>query len=443
MNLSRRRVLGAIATTGLGTFAGCQQPGPEPTTETETTRVPRTPTPTPPSTTSATSTSTGEPTTEGDPSPTATPAATGDPTTFLSEVQIASVSEKLAEREQPWWSGYRVLLKDAKQTIGVSPMSVVDDGAPTAQVQANRFGTNCVNGECGSRYDYKAALRMSRWMRTLALAYRFSGRDEFARGAVDLLHHWFVAPETRMAPSGDNHGQTPFAIELHITIPAMIYAASLVEAHQHWDELDWDGRRVMREWIGQYLSDLENGSDVDDYRGVIENNIYAWWLAARATAATYLDDSQAFERVVEDWKANALEQVQPDGGLEYEKQRPDGLFYSIYGMKALFMTAELARQHDEDLYGYPDGDEPVLRRICDYHAPYVLEPRRWKWGLGDEGRLTDGEFEEAASVYEFAYSAWQDDSHAKVIRAYGRPIYDRRYLGWITLTHGNRFALNL
>jgi hypothetical protein len=377
-------------------------------------------------------------TTDGERSPT----PIGEPSTFLSDAQIASVSEKLAEREQPWWRGYRSLLEDAKETLGVSPMSVVDDGAPTADTRANQFGTNCVGGECESRYDYMAALRMSRWMRTLAHAFRFSGRDEFARGAINLLHHWFVAPETRMASSGNNHGETPFAIQLHITIPAMIYAASLVEAHQHWDELEGDGRRILREWIRQYLKDLEKGSNRNDYRGVIENNIYAWWLAARGTAATYLGDSKSFGRVVEDWKANGLEQVQPDGGLEYEKQRTDGLFYSIYAMKALFMTAELARQHDEDLYGYPDGDEPVLRRMCDYHVPYVLEPRRWKWGLGEEGRLTDGEFEEAASVYELAYSAWQDDSHAKVIRSYGRPVYDRRYLGWITLTHGDRFASN-
>jgi hypothetical protein len=427
MKLTRRRLVAAIGSTGLGALAGCQQPEPVPTTETEPPTRPRTTEP-----------ATATPTTER--SPTESPPAPEGATTFLSAAQITRVTDKVAEREQPWWGGYRRLLDDAQGTLGVTPMSVVEDGAPANGADENYFGTDCRKGDCASRHDYMAALRMSRWTRTLAQAYRFSGRDVFGRGAIELLHHWFVAPATRMAPSGNNHGESPFAIQLHVTIPAMIYASSLVEAHPSWDD---DRHRAVREWVRAYLTDLEDGADVNDYRGTIENNIYAWWLVARGTAATYLADSQAFDRVVDDWKSNALGQVQADGGLEYEKQREDGLFYSIYGMKALFMTAELARQHDEDLYGYPTGEDPVLRRLSDYHAPYVLEPSTWEWGLGEEGRLSDAELEEAASVYELAYSEWQDEAHRRVIQTAGRPVYDRRLLGWVSLTHGNRFELDL
>jgi hypothetical protein len=381
-------------------------------------------------------------TTEETESPSPTATVTPVVTTYLDDPQIRAVKEKIEAMKQPWLAGYRQLMRDATRTVGASPLSVVDDGPPTDDKKANQFGTNC-SGDCDSRDDYKAALRMSRWTRTLAQAYQFSGREEFAEGAIELLNHWFVARETRMAPSGKNHGRTPFAIELHITIPAMIYAAGLVEAHPYWDEVGTNGREALRRWIQAYLQDLEDGSDEEEYTGAITNNIYAWWLAARGTAAAYLGDQQAFARVVDDWKSTAVDQVQPDGGLEYEKHREDGLFYSIYGAKALFMTAELARQFDEDLYGYPSDEKPVLHRICDYHAPYLLDPSTWEWGLGEEGRLTQGEFGEAASLYELAYSEWQEESHAEVIRSYGRPVYDRRYLGWVSLTHGNRFSLDV
>jgi hypothetical protein len=177
----------------------------------------------------------------------------------------------------------------------------------------------------------------------------------------------------------------------------------------------------------------------------VRNNIYAWWLVARATAAAYLDDRAALARAFDDWRANALDQLEANGLLKHERGREDGLDYSVYGLKALTFTAEIAHHYDVDLYGYhvdAEDDVSALLRAFEGHQQYVVDPDSWTWGLGENG-YTDAERQASGSVYELAYSRWRQPGFRTVIESIGRPLYERRILGWTTLTHANRFALDL
>lgn len=116
--------------------------------------------------------------------------------------------------------------------------------------------------------------------------------------------------------------------------------------------------------------------------------------------------------------------------------------YSLYGLEALTLTAEIARHYGVDLYGYaPDGaEESALQRAFAFRAQYVRNPDAWEWGLGG-GNFSAAEREEGASVSELAYSRWSTESYRRVVRSTGRPVYDRRILGRVTLTHA-RFELD-
>lgn len=368
--------------------------------------------------------------------PTATPAGRTVYAGFLDSDEVAAIQQELSAGNDPWQTGYGAQLRDARRALNVTPLSVVDNGAPEG-VDDHRFATGSI------RTDYQAAIRMGHWIRDLGIAYVFTGSERFAQQAVKLLDHWFLAPETRMYPSGENFGETYFSIELHITIPAMLYGAAFVRDAPSWSSVE-RGPEELRKWVEAYLTDLEDGRGKEKYTGVVRNNIYAWWLVARASAAAYLDDRAALERVFDDWRANALDQIEPTGLLKYERQRKDGLAYSIYGLTALTLTAEIARHYDVDLYGYTlDNDErSALLRVFAAHRGYVVDPSDWKWGIGENG-YTDGERQASGAVYELAHSRWQRPGFQSVIESIGRPLYERRILGWTTLTHANRFALDL
>jgi hypothetical protein len=377
------------------------------------------------------------PTETQSPSPTATPEP--GPTNyagFLDSDEVAAIQQQVAAGTDPWQTGYAAQLRDARRALETDPLSVVDNGAP-GDVDSHRFATGT------KRADYRAAMKMGTWIRDLGLGYVFSGEERFAQHAIDLLHHWFVAPETRMYPSGQNFGETYFSIELHITIPTMLYGAALVGDSRRWSEAEGT-RTGLRTWVETYLADLEDGRGDDKYTGVVRNNIYSWWLVARATAAAYLEDSAALDRVFEDWRDSALDQVEPNGLLKHERQRSDGLAYSVYGLKALALTAEIARHFDVDLWGYrlDDDETSTLLRAFQGHQQYVVDQGNWTWGVGENG-YTEAEREASGSVYELAHSQWGRPGFKAVVESVGRPLYERRVLGWTTLTHANRFALDV
>jgi len=369
--------------------------------------------------------------------PTATPES--GPTVyagFLDSKEVTAIQQQIAAENDPWQTGYAAQLRDARRALDKTPLSVVDNGAADG-VDSHRFATS------GNRTDYRAEIEMGTWIRDLGLGYVFTGTERFARQAIKLLNHWFLSPETRMHPSGQNFGETYFSIELHITIPTMLYGAALVRDSPSWSTVEGT-RNGLRTWVESYLADLEAGRGDDKYVGVVRNNIYSWWLVARATAAAYLGDRAALERVFDDWRANALDQLQPNGLLKHERQRADGLAYSVYGLKALTLTAEIARHFGVDLYGYrlDDDDTSALLRAFKGHQEYVLDPDRWTWGVGENG-YTDAEREASGSVYELARSQWRRPEFLEVVESIGRPLYERRILGWTTLTHANRFALDV
>ncbi|WP_338729849.1 alginate lyase family protein [Haladaptatus sp. DJG-WS-42] len=413
--LYRRTFLAAALGAGVA-LAGCgQQPSQQPTEEPTT------------------------PQTGDDLEPTTTTTPT-EPTRvtyagFLDEDELRAIQRKVAAREDPWNSGFLALRRSANRALGTRPTSVVTNGAP-GELAPNRFATDA------DRTDYTNALQMSHAIRDLGIAYAFTGDDRYAQKAISLLDHWCLDPETAMYPSGRNHGEAYFSIELYITIPAMIYGASFLSGHTAWEDTN-GGEPAFRAWVSAFLADLEAGRGKNRYTGVLKNNIYAWWIHSRATAAAYLDDRDVLDAAFDDWRSDALDQLTVEGVLEYERQREDGLQYSMYGLKALTMTAEIARHYDVDLYDYRSADVPetsALKRAFTYYAKYVASSDGWEWGIGDEG-YTDAEREEAASVYELAYSQWGDEMYLEAVNSVGRPVFDRRILGWTSLTHANRFAL--
>ena len=355
---------------------------------------------------------------------------------LLDGNEVVAVRDRVAEGDEPWRSGHDAQIRAAERALGAEASSVVDDGAPDG-VDAHRFAT----GE--ERPDYEAAVEMGTLVRDLGLAYVFTAETRYARRAIELLDHWFLAPETRMFPSGRNFGETYFSIEIHVTVPTLLYGAALVRDSSRWSTVGAD-RAALREWVAAYLADLEAGRGSKRYVGTVRNNIYAWWILARATAAAYLGDRGALSRAFDDWRERALDQVEPTGLLRHERGRVDGLEYSVYGLKALTLTAEIARHYGVDLYGHRlrDDDASALLRAFEGHRRYVVDATDWEWGTGENG-YTDADRTAAGSVYELAHSRWDRPGFRSVVESIGRPLYERRVLGWTTLTHANRFELDL
>lgn len=381
-------------------------------------------------------------------SPTATRTSTATPTppdeghaetyVYASRPQLEAVAARATAGEEPWASGYRKMLARAKGALTQEPLSVVDDGAPLWD-DPHRFGQD------DERHDYHAAIDMTTAVRDAALGYWFTGRDRYAEGAIDLLHHWCLDPETRMAPNADM-AMNGVAIEVWITVPKLWYAASLLRGHRYWREKTGeDLEAAFQEWVRTLIESIPDPGYPQ------HNNIWAWRIQTIAGAGVYLGDEDLFEQALTMWRAerNWLDYRKKGdgrGGLKLELQREDALSYHVYGTKALAMTAEIAYHQGVDLYGYnaPTDPEPgpTLAKLFRFMAPYLAEPSTWKWGTG-EGGIRGVEHGNFASLYELGYSRYREPEFRDVVGLVGRPVYDFWMLGWATLTHANLFELDI
>ena len=357
---------------------------------------------------------------------------------FLSPKALKAIKAKVKAGEQPWKSAYGKLIGDANRALKQRPMSVTDNGGPAGGGRdRHKYGTDHPTTKGTNRADYAAAWKVSNAVRDLAMAYAFTGKDAYADHAVDLLYHWAVNPSTRMAPSTQNFsphrsGKKQNSIEIYITLPKMFYAASLVAGHRRWSQKGSGAEGNFKKWAQAVLSHADRS-----YGSSEQNNVYAWWVATRASAAAYVGDGGKMSRAFSDWKKNAIKQIDGQGKFTRELKRTGSLSYSLYALTALTMTAEVARLYGTDLYGHNDGKGgAALKRAFDYHARYVTNPGAWPHkGKKHKKKSSD------AAVYEMAYSRWRDGDFLDVLNRNSRPFKDNWAAGWTTLTHGDLHKL--
>ena len=372
------------------------------------------------------------------------------PVIFISPAEVRAVRKKVRAGAEPWRTGYENLVEDAEKALGGNTKSVVDNGAPAGADDPHKYGTDApyqgkdgVFSEDVNRHDYDIALDVKDWIRDAAQGYAFTGKDEYARQAIDLLHHWFLDDETGMFPAANNFGphteglKSQNSIEHYIFLPAMFYGAALVSGHPYWDEKQ-GSEKALAEWLRTFQENLK----MDARGGPEGDEIYKWWVTTRAATAALLGDEESLAEAFELWANVALTDFESRGTFRYARERTRGLYYSLSALNALTQCAEIARHHGVDLYGFTgfdDSSKPVLERAHDYHAQYVLDPTEWPWQELDG--LDRDEREYGAVSYELAYSQRRKKRYLRALEKMGRPIHDRRVLGWVTLTHGNRFEL--
>ncbi|MDT3435477.1 alginate lyase family protein [Haloarcula sp. 1CSR25-25] len=318
---------------------------------------------------------------------------------------------------------------------------MTDDGSTTGDPHVFASGGKT------DRHDYMAARKFGAQTRDLALAYHWTGKNVYARKAVEFIKHWAINPETAMRPSPvnrisvDNKWGVPASVEINITIPNFIYAAALVNNHPAWEEEE----HKFESWTRTMLQELEDWAEKPYGNPVIgyNTNMRGSYIQHRAAAATYLNDGNALQKAVTWYKKHAIYEVNDDGSLPLELKRDEALDYSLNALQAFTTMAEVARHNGINLYDWEGpheygGEKPVLEAIADYTAPYIVSPDEWPHA-GGGGRSQ--EYLDNGAIYEALYSQYRKEIYLEAIRAMNRPLRSGDYTGPLTATHANLFEL--
>ncbi|WP_338667989.1 alginate lyase family protein [Pseudodesulfovibrio methanolicus] len=225
------------------------------------------------------------------------------------------------------------------------------------------------------RYDRGRLTRMARAVRTLALAWYFTGNELYAARASAHVRAWFCDPATRMVPSlehaqrrpGHDQGNRTGIIETAALIP-VCDAIRLLEPSKAWTRAD---SRRTREWFGQYLGWLLR-SEHGRAEAAALNNHGTWFDAQVAAFALFREDRE-LAREVAGLAGNRriATQILPDGSMPRELARTRPRHCVFFNLDAFMVLASVGERCGLDLWHWASPTGQSIRRALDRNGPHL------------------------------------------------------------------------
>lgn len=383
------------------------------------------------------------------------------PNMFINQSEIEEIEYNINTGQEPWIGEYTKLIARADSVLTKGRYSVTFQGdsgndydspdpqggwknCECARSKVNSNDINCSgNVICPGkinlkqeRKDYAAMIKMGTSVQDLGLAYAFTGKDKYAKKAIELIYYWSVKPSTKMNPS-------PIYAYTEIRYPgtAMFYGADLIWNYNNGNWIYNDNgininvKDEFKKWTENIVDEVNKRDDL-------------WSFPARVVfigaGAIITENSTILKNVFEEWKSYMPQYIDTDGKNKIVfKIHPEATFsYSIFMLDTMTKGAEMARHYGVDLYTY-SKDGKSLEKSLDFYVPYIVNSSSWPYR--QDYPYTGIESE--SSNYEFAYSFFKGrsidkSSYWSVIDKWGKTdyniMYDNRNIGPITFTHRYR-----
>jgi hypothetical protein len=224
-------------------------------------------------------------------------------------------------------------------------------------------------------------LRMTTAVERLALAFTFTGQEQYSTRAATLLRVWFLDPATRMNPhltwaqANPGHNEiTGTGIINSVSLVQMPDAITLLSASR---SLSPEDHRGLKAWFGEYLDWLLT-SQKGKLEAATSNNHGVWYDAQVATYAVFVGRPEVARRVAEAAKTSRVTaQIEPDGRQPLELRRTRSLHYTLFNLRAFFALARAGKRVGVDLWGYSTSDGRSIRKALDYLAQYAAPDKKW------------------------------------------------------------------
>lgn len=349
----------------------------------------------------------------------------GHPNMYLNSDEIDAIIKKIDSGQQPWKEAYdKFMDEDVPAALDTKVQSVTYGGKvpPSGDIHDYYsdapYITDGVYNPDIDRSDYNGSIATGKAVRSLGLAYAFTGDDKYADKAVQLINAWTANPETKMNPKfTDFNGQS--YVEIPITLIGMFYGADLVWNYQGWNSED---RNTFKSWVGDISNSYGKSKESNP------TNYENWKVLFISSSAAITGNTDDMNWAFKYWKELIPKQMDKKGQMLNELSRTRSLFYSLFSINAMTQAAEIARHRGIDLYNYTTDDGRGLELAFDFHAPYLAGKKVWPYQEIRTDLLEYGTF-------ELANSFKQKSSYKDVINKAGRPIYENRIMGPVTLTH--------
>jgi hypothetical protein len=216
---------------------------------------------------------------------------------------------------------------------------------------------------------------------TLALAYYFSGEQQYADHAAGLVKVWFLDTATRMNPNlnfaqaikGVNTGRGAGMIDSRHFVK-LIDGIGLLNGSKSWTDKD---QRGMQQWFTDFLHWMQTSKNgLEEMKAA--NNHGAWYDAQRLSMALFTGDKEQAKKIVASAADRLDKQMDANGKFPKEMERTISLHYTSFVMNAFFNIAQMAGKTGFDLWSYTSPSGKSLAKAFEALKPYLQQQKQWE-----------------------------------------------------------------
>lgn len=249
---------------------------------------------------------------------------------------------------------------------------------------------------------------MGKSVETLALAYYFTGKQEYAAQAAKFVRTWFLDPATKMNPHlnfgqavmGDNNGRGEGILEARF-IAVAADAVGLLAGSEAWKPMD---QQELDKWLTSFVRWLMTSPNGHDEHGA-KNNHGSWFDAQTARLALCLNRRDMAAKIVKDAMHSRIPvQIEKDGRQPLELARTASFSYCWFNLEALSELATAGEYAGVDLWHFTASNGRGLRGALQFMLPFVDVPAK-EWPYEQVKEVKEESFLSLLRQAALAYSA--------------------------------------
>lgn len=364
---------------------------------------------------------------------------------------MQKVKHDLNDGDNYFTPAYEQVLKDAEEALESGPFSVTyknllppsgskhdymsmgpywwpdpekDDGLPYIRK----------DGEVNPERDKTDSPQLSGLVnnvRILSLAWYFSGKNEYAEKAADLLRVWFLNEETLMNPHLEYAqaipGRTPGrfigvidAAKLHTLVDAI----ALLEIS---DVLSTNEETEIQQWFKRYLRWLvesDHGKNEDAYK----NNHSVAYDVQSSGIAYFVGDTDFVARKARELPRRRIDpMIEADGSQPLELIRTKAFGYSVHNLNNFFNVGEKGLKVGVDIFDYKNIKGGSLQKALDYLIEYIGKEQDWPY---QQITSWEGTENDLGLIIRRAARIYENESYQKI---WEETFYERLKTEWSLL----------
>ncbi|KAL7931467.1 chondroitin AC/alginate lyase [Trichoderma chlorosporum] len=224
----------------------------------------------------------------------------------------------------------------------------------------------------------------------LALAWFYTGKEEYGRHAAAIIRTWFISPTTRMNPNLNHAQLIPYAntgrhigiIDFSQWYTTLLDVAVILNSGSPsggsapgWEAEDMDR---FREWNRDFLQWLTE-SEFGKAERAEKNNHGSFTSMLISAIALFVDNIELVKVEAASIQNDINDTIRPDGALPEELRRTRSWHYSNFTLLALTRLAMVANKAGVDLWNYRGPQGQGITKAIEYIIPTATGDAAWPY----------------------------------------------------------------